>query len=341
MLTGTFTISNRRYLGNKYRLLPFIRHVADERCRGVKSVFDVFAGTGSVAYAFIDKQLTVNDMMYSNYLSALTWFSPEEADTEKLASLIESYNTVDTDGQTNYLTDHFAGTYFSRSVCARAGYIRDDIEARHEAGEINCRERAIAVTALLYALDRIAATCGHYDAYIKGADLNASLQLRMPDISRRPHPDNRCTCADANAVAPSVSCDLAYLDPPYNSRQYCDAYHLPENIARWQKPPVTGTALKPDRTTQKSLYSTASATSQMADLVSKLRCRYILLSYNNTGTGLNPRSNAKISDQDLTDILLTRGPVEVFSQDYRPFSAGRGAASHNQERLFLCTVRQP
>ena len=40
---------------------------------------------------------------------------------------------------------------------------------------------------------------------------------------------------------------MIYIDPPYNSRQYSDAYHLVENIARWKKPEVFGVARKMDR----------------------------------------------------------------------------------------------
>lgn len=53
----TFEINNRRYLGNKYKLLPFIRQVVDKECENINSVFDVFSGTGSVAFDFRDKQL--------------------------------------------------------------------------------------------------------------------------------------------------------------------------------------------------------------------------------------------------------------------------------------------
>ena len=54
-------INNRRYLGNKYKLLSAIRKVVDENCEGVRTVVDIFAGTGSVASAFADKKLIVND----------------------------------------------------------------------------------------------------------------------------------------------------------------------------------------------------------------------------------------------------------------------------------------
>lgn len=62
-------INNRRYLGNKYKLLDFILEIVNRECKDVKTVFDVFAGTGSVASAFIDKKLVTNDILYSNYLS--------------------------------------------------------------------------------------------------------------------------------------------------------------------------------------------------------------------------------------------------------------------------------
>ena len=59
---------------------------------------------------------------------------------------------------------------------------------------------------------------------------------------------------DANEFIKNVKADLVYIDPPYNSRQYCDAYHLLENVARWEKPEVFGTAKKMDRSKLKSKY---------------------------------------------------------------------------------------
>ena len=64
---------------------------------------------------------------------------------------------------------------------------------------------------------------------------------------------------DTNAIASTIEADLVYIDPPYNSRQYCDAYHLLENVARWEKPEVFGVAKKMDRTSLKSAYCTQKA----------------------------------------------------------------------------------
>lgn len=98
-----FNIGNRRYLGNKYKLLEWIKGIIDEHCTDVHSFFDVFSGTGSVASAFIDKRLVVCDMMKSNYYAALCWFSPQAIDRQKIANILEYYNYFDASGEDNYI----------------------------------------------------------------------------------------------------------------------------------------------------------------------------------------------------------------------------------------------
>jgi len=336
----TFEINNRRYLGNKFKLIPFIRRVVDEECGNVRSVLDAFSGTGSVSFAFLDKQLFVNDMMYCNYLAALCWFSPQDFDTKKITELLEYYNNADTSMEDNYMFQTFRDTYFSADVCRKIGFVREDAERRFAAGELNERERAAVITSLVYAMDRISNTYGHYDSYIQHATYNNDFELRLPKLDYPLNAENSCFNMDANVLAPEVICDLAYLDPPYNSRNYCDAYHLLENVARWEKPAVEGVARKMDRSAMKSEYCKVTANESLEDLVNHLQCRYILLSYNNNGQKLQVRSNAKISDSEIMRILGNRGEVKVFTQDFKPFSAGRGENVGNQERLFLCDVQR-
>ena len=336
----TFEINNRRYLGNKFKLLPFIRRIVDEECNDVTSVLDAFSGTGSVSFAFLDKQLLVNDMMYCNYLAALCWFSPQGVNIQKLEELLDHYNKVDTSKEDNYMYHTFRDTYFSADVCRRIGFVREDVERKYAAGELNERERAAVITSLVYAMDRISNTYGHYDSYIQNATYNNDLELRLPNLNYELNAENRCFNMDANLLAKEVTCDLAYLDPPYNSRNYCDAYHLLENVARWEQPDVVGVARKMDRSAMKSEYCKVTANESLEDLVDNLCCRYIMLSYNNNGQKLQIRSNAKISDDEIMRILGKRGDVRVFTQDFKPFSAGRGENVGNQERLFLCAVQR-
>lgn len=341
-MPDTFNISNRRYLGNKYKLLGWIKEIVETHCTDVESFFDVFSGTGSVASAFTDKRLVVCDMMRSNYLSALCWFSPMPVDRSKLNSLLDFYNKYDASEEENYMSDNFSDTYFNRLTCQKIGFIRDDIQQRFETGEVNEREHASVVTSLFYAMDRISHTCGHYDSFIRDGRYDGNLELRLPQNDYPLHQDNHIHCADSNLIAHLEPADVAYLDPPYNSRQYCDAYHLLENIALWNKPEVYGVARKMDRSQMKSQYcKSKQAATALEELVSNLQCRYILLSYNNNGRKLQTRSNAKLSDDDIFRILSLRGDVQVFTKEYRGFDAGKSDKNKdNQERLFLCNVQR-
>ncbi len=331
----TSLINNRRYLGNKYKLLPFITKVVNEECSDINSVADIFAGTGAVSSAFTDKVLITNDLMYSNYICNYAWFGAEEYDPQTIIDCVIRYNSL-CDLEDNYMTDNFSDTYFSRDDCAKIGYIREDIECLYENGSINKRERAILITALLYAMDKIANTCGHYDAYRKGVVFEKTLELYVPLAEIHNTADNKCYNTDANELVKDISADLVYIDPPYNSRQYCDAYHLLENVARWEKPEVFGVAKKMDRSTMKSKYCTQSATEAFEQLVGDIKAKYILLSYNNMAEKGNDRSNAKISDQDIMRILEKKGEVKVFSESYKAFTTGKSDIDDNQERLFLC-----
>lgn len=331
----TTKINNRRYLGNKYRLLPFIRSVVDRECHDVYTVVDAFAGTGAVASAFSDRRLVVNDTLYSNYLCYVAWFNPGLYSEDKVASLIARYNGL-TPTDDNYMSNTFGGTFFSVPDCRKIGYIREDIEARFLDGDITLRERCLLVTSLLYAADKIANTCGHYDAYRRETQFDRQLELALPTPDAGLDMDNACCNSDARDIAEWFESDLLYMDPPYNSRQYCDCYHVLENLARWEKPPVRGVARKMDRSGLKSDWCTNKATAAFERMVMSAKTRYILLSYNNMAQKGDVRSNARISDDDIMRVLSERGRVKVFTIEYKPFTAGKSDIQGNEERLFLC-----
>ncbi len=330
-------INNRRYLGNKYKLLPFITSIVKKECKDTVSIADIFAGTGAVSSAFTDKILITNDLMYSNYICNFAWFGNETYNQQVIIDYIIYYNSF-INVEDNYMTENFANTYFSYFDCAKIGFIREDIENNYKKRNINNRERAILITSLLYAMDKIAKTCGHYDAYRKNVVFDKSLELLVPIAKIQNNSKNECYNKDANDLVKKITADLIYIDPPYNSRQYCDAYHLLENVARWEKPKVFGIARKMDRTKLKSKYCTKNATEAFEELIDNIKAKYILLSYNNMAQKGNERSNAKISDDDIMRILSKKGNVKIFSENYKVFTTGKSCISENEERLFLCTI---
>lgn len=114
----TTRINNRRYLGNKYKLLDFIRNTVANECKGINTVADIFAGTGSVASAFADKKLITNDFLYFNYICHVAWFGAEKYDKSKIEQLVQFYNGI-TPTEENYMSEHFANTFFSLEDCRK------------------------------------------------------------------------------------------------------------------------------------------------------------------------------------------------------------------------------
>ena len=336
-MLGEIDINSRRFLGNKYKLLPFIKKIATENCKELNVVADMFAGTGVVSSAFQDKQVITNDILFSNYVCNLAWFSPIPYNSEKIRELLSFYNSADVYEQ-NYMTLNFSNTYFCESDCAKIGYIREDIEKRYQGGKLNEREKAILIASLLYGMDKIAKTCGHYDSFRKDVDFDAHLVLSYPHVYEDNNEKNISFNMDSNKLAKKISADLVYLDPPYNSRQYCDAYHLLENVARWNKPEVRGVARKMDRANLKSDYCTQKAVEAFEDLIEHLSCKYIMLSYNNMAEKGCERSNARIPDKDILRILKKKGAVRVYSESYKPFTTGKSQIKDNEERVFFVTV---
>ena len=337
------SIQNRRYLGNKYRLLGFIEETINKHCPETKSLMDIFAGTGVVAYHFMDKMKVVtNDTLYSNYLAHIAFMSADPFDSDKIEMMIDEYNGLPVSSlRENYMSETFGDTFFCRDDCKRIGYIREDIRDRYRAEYINHREMALLVTALLYSMDKVADTCGHYDAYRKGVSCYRPFEMYPLALSKKPSCGNIFFNGDSNKLAvegklPYVDC--VYCDPPYNSRNYCDLYHVLENVARWEKPGVQGQARKMDRSGLKSRYCSKSAAAAFEELVKALRCRYIVLSYNNTGDKANARSNARMSDEDIMRILSEKGRVRIYSKKYKAFTTGKSDNHTNEERLFVCEV---
>lgn len=333
-----FFIHNRRYLGSKYKLCPFINWVYENKCYDIDSVADIFAGTGVVAQMFnyLGKQVIVNDILHSNYLSYQTFFSDEKINYSKLEDIIFDFNSENI-AEDNYFSENFGNSFFTLENARKIGYIREEID---NLKNINQREKAILITSLIYATDKVANTCGHYDAYRRKLDTTQELNLLMPCLEDKYNKNNKIFKDDANQLVKKIKSDLVYIDTPYNSRQYGDAYHLLENLAEWKKPEVFGVAKKmKDRKKTKSKYCTVKAAETFKDLINNINSKFILVSYNNMAEKGSGRSNAKISQEEIVEILSNKGDVEIFSSDYKAFTTGKSNINNHKELLYFCEVR--
>ncbi len=334
-LFGYFQAQNRRYLGNKYKLLGFIEDIVSEKCGAIESFCDIFAGTGVVGERFNKPEIKIisNDFLFSNYVCLKTFLSTSIIFID-IAEKIDYLNNLKADVD-NYFSINFGNTYFSLINARKIGAVRDEIDKIAS----NEDEKNILLCSLIYAADKIANTVGHYDAFRKNMDMLQPLKLLIPYINFSNNYNNEVYKIDANILIRKISCDVLYVDPPYNSRQYSDAYHLLENLAEWKKPKVEGVAKKMDRSHIKSLYCLKNAGYSFEDLISNADCKHILLSYNNTGESKDGRSNARIKDDRIIRVLKNKGEVEIFERKFKAFNAGKSTDDGNIERIFYCKVK--
>lgn len=336
-------IQNRKFIGSKYPLLSFIDGVIAAMAPGAGSLADLFAGTGVVAYRYAAKGMRVfaSDTLYHNYLAAQCFLGAGPVDRHQVRRWLEELNRLES--TTGYCAEAYGGTYFTEENAGKIDAVRDAIAAMTD---LPGRERAALLTSLIYAADKVANTCGQYDAYLKhlgsspysatgrhqvDAMVYKPLDLWLPVMLKSP--DTEVVCGSADDLIDRVEADILYLDPPYNGRQYVDNYHVLENLARWEKPALSGKTRKFDRQHLKSAYSSKRAAgAALSRLIHRARCGHILLSYNNEGI---------IADEVILAALSARGPVEIFEQPYAIFGNGAGRSGRRPivERIFYCRVR--
>jgi adenine-specific DNA-methyltransferase len=347
--TKMFEIQNRKYIGSKYRLLPFIIKTICGKVKKIHTFIDGFSGTGVVAHAFMDRAdtITANDLLYSNYVVNMAFLnsSPENMNVHNVKLLLHELNH--SKPEEGYVYTHFGGTYFSYENAGLIDTIRQKINDFFHQHTCTLQEKYILLTSLLYAIDKVANTVGQYDAFLKhlgresyneegthviDSNVYKRIVLKIPRIKYTHH----CFVynEDCNDLLKRMKGDVLYLDPPYNNRQYIDNYHVLENIMKWEKPALYGKTKKFERDNLKSRYSRKNEAGQaLGELVENAAVNHIFLSYNNEGI---------IPEETIIAILKERGNVELFKKDYTIFGNGAGVSEKRRikEKLYYCKVEK-
>ncbi len=328
-------LQNRRYIGSKYKLIEWIFSIISRECVG-DSFADIFAGTGivsAVATKHFGKTI-INDFLYSNYAIYQAFFEKGEWNENKINNFIRGYNNISPESLTdNYFSRYFGNKYFSYNSSKIIGFIRDNIE--NNKNILTQKEYFLLIASLLYSVDKIANTVGHYDAYFKREVIMDKFLMKPID----PVNVNEVEIyrEDANLLARKIKADVVYIDPPYNSRQYSRFYHVLETLTKWDKPKLNGVALKPNAENM-SDYCRNNAKNKFSELIKDINAQYLVVSYNNTYDSKSNSSRNKIGLHDIEEILKRRGETKIFEKAYRHFNAGNTDFSNHKEYLFVTKV---
>ena len=351
-----------KYAGSKLKLLPHILQLAKRT--DAKTVLDGFSGTTRVSQAFAKTGYRVlcNDIAPWSEVFGTCYLLNDKRKADYI-ELIEHLNTLlPRDG---WFTAHYGGDPTSGRAdglkkpwqihnTRKLDAIREEID-RLDLTQV---ERAVALTSLILALDRVDSTLGHFASYLKGWSPRSYnvLTLQVPNLfyTDEQHEVSR---RDIFELVSEKSVDLAYYDPPYGSNnekmppsrvRYASYYHLWSTVCLNDKPELFGKALRRKDTSDTLASSVFEefrrngrtgrfiAVEAIERLIRSTRARWVILSYSSEG---------RATAGELDEILRCNSSlIEVVEIDYkRNVMAGmkwthdwvRNADVPNREFLFL------
>lgn len=316
-----------RYIGSKARMLDNIQEVISRYTRNVRTVTDIFAGTGVVSRYFKESGYTVfsNDILYFSYVINRGVMGMNEPVPARLHSIIHYLNNLKVadcpwfEIENAFIYQNYSPhgncsrMYFQCENALKIDLIRQGIEQFRN--QITEAEYFYLLALLINAVPYVSNITGTYGAYLKYWDKRTYNSLTLEEIEIRPGVAGcRFFNMDAASLAGEVASDLMYLDPPYNGRQYLPNYHILETIARYDYPEIKGvTGVRIDPTRMSDFCRKAKAEDAFRKLFGSLECRYILLSYNNEGL---------LSTETMSHLMQEAGNADTFRLvecDYRRY----------------------
>ena len=323
-----------KYAGSKLKLLPHILRLA--RTTEAKTVLDGFSGTTRVSQAFAKSGYAVvaNDVAVWSQVFGECFLRARKSRAHYESLISHLNNTPPADG---WFTEHYGGCV--DSAIGADGLKKpwqqhntrklDGIRMEIEKLKLDKTDRAVALTGLILAMDKVDNTIGHYAAYLGkwSARSYHPLLLTVPDTSAAGG-EHRVLCGDIFSALPRTDADLAYYDPPYGSNnhkmpasrvRYAAYYHVWKSICLFDRPPLFGRAKRRADTSDRAAASPFEdfrrddggrfvAAQALEDLVRETPARWIILSYSSGGRAAD----------ELREVLSRHGKLlEEVAVDYR------------------------
>lgn len=353
-----------KYAGSKLKLLPHILQFA--RKVNAKTILDGFAGTTRVAQAFAKSgyQVIANDISVWSEVFGTCYLlnKKKRSEYEKLIRHLNSLKPVD-----GWFTVHYGG--FPNGGAAKhtdglkkpwqihntrkLDVIREEIERL----SLPPVDKAVAITSLILALDKVDSTLGHFVSYLQDWSPRSykELLLKVPKVFVNDR-INQVYRRDIFDVVQDIEADLVYYDPPYGSNndkmppsrvRYASYYHLWTTICLNDKPELFGKAKRRKDTSDTisaSIFEEFRKNDQgrfivveaIERLIHETAAKWIILSYSSGG---------RATAEELSDVLRNNGKVlEVIEVDFKKnVMSGmkwtnewlRDSEEPNREFLFL------
>ncbi|MHB9142416.1 MAG: DNA adenine methylase [Paludibacter sp.] len=319
-----------KYAGSKLRILPYIFEMLSQ-LNEIETVLDGFSGSTRVSQAFanLGYSTTSNDIAAWSEVFATCYLVANKPNRYYL-ELIEYLNNLN--GVDGWFSENYGGVetdskkVFQIKNTRKLDAIRSEIDNLNLAWE----DKSVLLTSLIYALDKVDNTLGHYAAYLSGwsqrsfNELNLKLPMRLTLTG-----ENKVVRDDIFKTVANNRYDLVYFDPPYGSNnekmppsrvRYNAYYHLWTTIIQNDKPLLFGKANRREDSRdnvsasvfeefRKNDNGSFMAMEALKRLIQETNTRYLLLSYSSGG---------RATKQQLLDIISESGKLlEIKLIDYK------------------------
>ena len=349
-----------RFIGSKERLAPAISRILKGRFEEGCLVGDLLCGTATVSALLkqMGYRVIANDnLFFCTVIARAMLLISEEPEFSSLGNLTDSrakllvsvydnvleylnnlapikgfiYNNYSQEGTKG---QEYERNYFTGENAGRVDAIRSQIEDWYEGNAITYDEKCLLLTNLLDATVAVSNTAGTYGFFLRQLEPRALKEITLKRSKIIPgRTDHLVFNRDANVLARDVTLDVAYLDPPYNWRQYAAYYHILETIAKYDSPTILGKSGLRPWNEQRSRYSYRNdACNALAEIVNTINARAILLSYNADGL---------VTHQEIMDILTAVGEPEIETIVLpRYISSFGGSDNHTvKEHLYYVSFK--
>lgn len=299
-----YDIKTMRYLGNKTKHLEFINSSMMECMNIIQNkspiIFDAFGGSGSVSQFFNHNNYRVVSNDINNYSYNLCFsrnsITHNDLSFEKLKMNMEEIlvmlNNCKCKGfiYKNYspnLQLNHERKYFTNDNAEIIDGIRTQIEEWFINKQITDNEYKFLVALLIECVSLYSNIPGTYGAFNTNWDprstklLKIKIELVNNLLAKNKNQTFNC---DVREIVNNVDCDILYLDPPYNGRDYSMYYHVLETISLYNNP-----ELNDNKTGTKKIYNKSKwcikteCKNELEFLIQNTKARCIILSYNNEG----------------------------------------------------------
>ena len=347
------------YIGNKRALLEFIgngiKTVQNKLGRTKLSMFDAFSGSGIVSRYF--KQfaglLITNDL--EKYSAIINECYLSNASSIDMNSLRDHYDYLIHEAENNLQSGLIRELYAPADenniqAADRVFYTIRNAQyidtVRQTINNIPENQQKFFLAPLLSEASIHANTSGVFKGFYKNKEtgigqfggLNRDALFRITGNIHLPFPifsnfetDNIICSGNANEIIETLpEVDIAYLDPPYNQHPYGSNYFMLNLVTEYKYPQtVSKVSGIPDNWTRSDYNKAGYAYSALSELVSNIRAKYVLISFNSEGF---------INQNEMKAMLNGIGKFDILETGYNTFRGSRNLNARNihvKEYLYL------